>query len=74
MAVVMFAAGGILSKQMDKLRPDGPVPTAVHVLTWIVLGVSLGLFILRLIFVFYRYYTHPLFSDVDNESATAKHN
>lgn len=61
--VVIFASSGVLTKQMEVDRIDGPVPKSVHILTWIVLGVASGLLVLRLAFVIYRYRTQPLFSD-----------
>jgi len=61
--VVIFASSGVLTKQMEVDRIDGPVPKSVYILTWIVLGVASGLLVLRLAFVIYRYRNQPLFSD-----------
>lgn len=58
--VVIFATCGILSKQADPKRPDGPVPQSVQVLTWIVLGIACAQFIARISVVIYRYRTQPL--------------
>lgn len=53
--VVMFAVGGILSKQSAAQRPDGPVPESVSVLTWITFALATFLFVFRLVIVTWRY-------------------
>lgn len=77
--VVIFATSGILSKHADPNRSDGPVPQSVHILAWIILGVASIQFVLRLIIVFYRYRTQPLFKVTlqpvgQNEATTTKNN
>ncbi len=69
--VVIFAASGILSKQADQNRPDGPVPESVQILTWIILGVATVLFVTRLALVTYRYRTRPLFKITSDASIVA---
>lgn len=59
--MIIFATSGILSKQAEKNRPDGPVPESVQILTWIILGVASAQLIARLGIVIYRYRTQPLF-------------
>ena len=68
LTVIIFASFGILSKQADQSRPDGPVPESVQILTWIILGVASVQFITRLALVIYRYRTQPLFKMI-HESA-----
>nr|CAH0111439.1 unnamed protein product [Daphnia galeata] len=69
--VVIFAVSGILSKQADQNRPDGPVPESVQILTWIILGVATVLFVTRLALVTYRYRTQPLFKITSDASIVA---
>ncbi|KAI9555306.1 hypothetical protein GHT06_017821 [Daphnia sinensis] len=59
--VIIFATSGILSKQAEQNRPDGPVPESVQILTWIILGVASAQLVARLVLVIYRYRTQPLF-------------
>ena len=61
LTVVIFAVSGILSKQADPTRPDGPVPTSVQILTWVILGIAIGQFIARILIVLYRHKKQPLF-------------
>jgi multisubunit Na+/H+ antiporter MnhC subunit len=60
-AVIIFGTFGILSKQADPNRTDGPVPESVRILTWIILGVASIQLAVRLVIVIYRYRTRPLF-------------
>ncbi|EFX90051.1 hypothetical protein DAPPUDRAFT_309800 [Daphnia pulex] len=59
--VIIFGTFGILSKQADPNRTDGPVPESVRILTWIILGVASIQLAVRLVIVIYRYRTRPLF-------------
>lgn len=59
--VIIFATSGILSKQAERNRPDGPVPESIQILTWIILGVASAQLVVRLVLVIYRYRTQPLF-------------
>ena len=59
-SVVIFATGGILSKQADVNRRDGPVPESVHIFTWVILGIAIIQIIARVSIVIYRYRTQPL--------------
>ncbi len=59
--MIIFGTFGILSKQSDQNRPDGPVPESIRILTWIILGVASIQLSIRLAIVIYRYRTRPLF-------------
>lgn len=69
--MVVFATSGILSKQVDPNRPDGPVPDSVQILTWIILGVASVQLIARLAIVTYRYRTQPLFKHMPESSVAS---
>lgn len=59
--VIIFATFGILNRQGDQSRPDGPVPENVRILTWLVLGVASVQLCARYAITIYRYRTRPLF-------------
>ena len=56
-AVIIFGFGGIVDRQRHAL-PTEEIPKSVIVLSWILLGVSVILFIARLVIVSYKYRPH----------------
>ena len=71
-SVVIFATGGILSKQADVNRRDGPVPESVHIFTWVILGIAIIQIIARVSIVIYRYRTQPLHTNPDRTTIQPK--
>lgn len=76
----MFASGGIVDNQAKKSSAAAgvnQVPESVSILTWTVLGIASGLFLLRLAIVVYRFKTRPSFQNkVDtngHQDAALKH-
>ena len=60
---MIIATAGILSKQLQANRIDGPVPTSVHAMTITCLVIAVIQLLAKVGIVIYRFLNQPLFKE-----------